>query len=72
MHTKARDTRGTHLPATENMVPHGGASKVNVEVGETALHAHQTVPEVQESGQKTQVSLKSHVASNHGRQSHLT
>jgi hypothetical protein len=30
------------------MVPHGGASKVNVEVSETALHAHQTVPEVQE------------------------
>lgn len=66
MHTKATDTRITHLPTTENMVPHGGASKVNVEVSETALHTHQTVPEVQEqeSGQKTQVNPKSQEASN--------
>lgn len=66
MCTKARDTRNTHLPTTENMVPHGGASKVNVEVGKTALHAHQTVPEGQgqEWGQKTQVNPKSQEASN--------
>lgn len=69
MHTKATDTKSTHLPTTEDMVPHGGASKVNVEVRETALHAHQTVPEVQgqESGQKAQVSPKSQEASDHFR-----
>lgn len=42
----------THLPAPENMVPNGSASKVDVEVSETTFHAHQTVPAAEKHGSR--------------------
>lgn len=56
MHKKLKATE-THLPTPENMVPNGSASKVDVEVGETTFHAHQTVPAAQWQGDRTQVKI---------------
>lgn len=47
---KSRRLGSTHLPTPENMVPNGSASEVDVEVSETAFHAHQTVPAAQKRG----------------------
>lgn len=54
------------------MIPHRGTSEVNVEVSETTLHTHQTVPAVQkqEWGQRAQVNPKSQ--GEQTLQSHLT
>lgn len=35
----------TDLSSSQNVVPDGSASKVNVEICEAALHTHETVPE---------------------------
>lgn len=50
MHTELKGFIPTHLPTPENMVPNRSASKVDVEVSETTLHAHQTVPAAQKGG----------------------
>lgn len=39
------------------MVPNGSASKVDVEVSETAFHAHQTVPVAQKRGSRNSNSV---------------
>lgn len=46
-YTESWKIKGTHLPTPENMVPHGSASKVNMEISKTTLHPHQTVPVAQ-------------------------
>lgn len=54
------------------MVPHRGASKVNVEVGETALHAHQTVPAAQKWSGAENTSQPQITGGEQTLQSHLT
>ena len=48
MHRDLKRLNSTYLPTPENMVPNGSASKVDVEVSETTLHTHQTVPAAEE------------------------